>query len=331
MLTILAACSDPLGDVDKLSDLDVAPNAPRAEAIDTSATTAPEAIDPQPEKRGFLGGLFTRKGGAAPVAQAAEASDAPVQVDPQTAEVELASLPAQTDAPVPERRGLLGFLKGKADDAKHTDPAAGAAPVETAALLPETTPAPTERAAPARRGLFGNARAAKAPKPGDVDFQEAAFGTSLPFGQIARVCNVPKGKLGKTIARWPEKGAKTYEIIDSAPGSTAPRAMYLTGFSDGCARQVTSALTMFGDFEMHEQLRYGLPEQGTPYSTTETAYETLKRRECGTPRGKPCGRKISAFSRNGVFVSVYQSFEGSAVWKNILLHDGRVVAMDVNG
>ncbi|MEC3861823.1 hypothetical protein VK792_11050 [Mesobacterium sp. TK19101] len=330
MLSVLAACSDPLGDVDKLSDVDVATDAPRAEAVDTSAIPSPDATEPTSAKRGFLGGLFGRKEATAPAAETADSSDAPAPVAAPEAELEVASLPVQTDAPAPERRGLLGFLKSKAEEAKQADQVAEAAPVEIAALLPETGPAPAEPAT-ARRGLFGNAASATGPRPGDVDFQEVAFGTSLPFGQIARVCNVPKGKLGKAIARWPEKGAKKYEILNSAPGSTAPRAMYLTGFGDGCARQVTSALTMFGDFEMHEQLRYGLPEQGLPYSETENAYEKLKRRECGSARGKPCGSKISAFSRTGVFVSVYQSFEGSAVWKNILLHDGRVVAMDVNG
>jgi hypothetical protein len=65
-----------------------------------------------------------------------------------------------------------------------------------------------------------------------------------------------------------------------------------------------------------------------PYSDTDKAYETLKSRICKVPRRKPCGSRIGRLEKDTVFVSVYERFGSNAHWKNLLLHDGAVLALD---
>lgn len=180
-------------------------------------------------------------------------------------------------------------------------------------------------------GLFGGNRAAQTTEASlpaaDAPEGDIAFGTRLPYGRIATICGVETGKLGTRIARYPERRPR-YQLYDSAPDSTGPRAFYITGFDDGCARQFTAALAVFGSVEMHEQLRYGLPAEVQPYSDTDKAYETLKRRVCNKPRRKPCGRRIGTMAKDTVFVSVYERFGGNSQWMNLLLHGGKLVAQD---
>lgn len=232
-----------------------------------------------------------------------------------------APAPAEADKP---RGGLLGFLRGRADAAKAVE-----APAEDA-----DAPAPSEAAstAPARRGLFGlgGGGAAGAPSAGAPDAQQVSFGTALPYGQIARVCDAPVRRLGQKTESYPERG-RGYTLYDSAPGSEGQRTFYLTGFSDGCPRQFTAALAIFGDPESYEQIRYGPAGASMPRSVTDSAYEKVKNRVCRVRTGKPCGRRMSRLARNTVFVSVYERFGSNPRWKDILLHDGEVIAVDVKG
>jgi hypothetical protein len=222
-------------------------------------------------------------------------------------------------APEPVRGGLLGFLRRAADGAKSQE----TEPVTLAAIPPASAtdaPAPTASVS----------RPAGGPGPNDPDYQIVEIGTVLPFGTLARLCAVPDRKLGTRVERYPE-GRGSYALYDSQPGTTAPHTFYLTGFKDGCARQFTAALAVFGAAETHEQLRYGLPSQVQPYSSTDAAYETLKSRICRVGKGKPCGSAMSRLSRNTVFVSVYEQFGSNTQWKTILLHDGTVVETDIRG
>ena len=152
----------------------------------------------------------------------------------------------------------------------------------------------------------------------------------LPYGAVARVCDLPDRQLGKRVERYPERRG-TYALYDSEPGNTAQHTFYLTGFDDGCARQFTAALAVFGSPRTHEQLRYGLPSQVQPYSSTDAAYEKLKSRICRVGKGKPCGSAMSRLERDTVFVSVYEQFGSNTRWKTILLHDGEVVETDIRG
>lgn len=188
------------------------------------------------------------------------------------------------------------------------------------------TPAPRAQVAP-QGGLLGwlggQANAAKARGP---DAREVPFGTALPIGEIARVCGVPTRQLGTPIAQYPET-RRGYVLYDSRPGTLAARALYITGFDDGCARQVTGALALFGDPELHEQLRYGLAGRTLPKGRVAGAYETVKAEVCRVSAGRPCGRAMSRLARDTAFVSVYPSF-GSTSYVNLLLHDGKVIALE---
>lgn len=181
---------------------------------------------------------------------------------------------------------------------------------------PDATPAPA-----AKQGLFGGVFAAK---PRADATPEIAFGTTVPYGEIARVCAVPKADLGKQVER-----TAGYKVFDTNPTSTAPRTFYVTGFSDGCARQFTAALVLVGTPSRHEELRYGQPSDLYPYSEIDRAYEKIKSRVCGVPRGRPCGSRIRQMERDTVFLSTYERFSNNARWADILIHDGDVIAKDI--
>ena len=262
------------------------------------------------------------------------------------------SMASQTSAPQAaqprQRRGLFGMLRGRG----KTEPApesANAAPeatdagedavIELAAAeveRPDPAPETAVEEQPARRGLFGGGRAARgaeeaAPPPlpdNAPDAQVVSLGTRLPYGQIARVCNVRPAQLGAKTQSYPERG-KGYDLYDSAPGSTAARTFYMTGFKDGCARQFTAALVIFGSVETWEQIHYGAAAKVQPMSNTDHAYERVKSRVCRVSKGKPCGSRLRAMSRDTVFVSVYERFDSNPRWKNILLHKGTVAAVDM--
>lgn len=158
--------------------------------------------------------------------------------------------------------------------------------------------------------------------PGGVDVPP---GHLLPFGEIGRDCTAKPARVGKLVDKAARKG-RGYALYDTAPDSTAPRIFYVTCFSDNCPRQFTAALALFGDPAFHEQLRYGLPADEYPYSSTDQAYETLKRRVCNVGPTIPCGDRVDRLSRNTTFISAYENFTDNARWADMLLHDGTVLA-----
>lgn len=284
-------------------------------------TLAVAAGQTEPPKRGGLFGFLRAKdkpGATLPAEQLAEQSQEllePEKADSVTGDTEIAAVPV---AEQPKKRGFLGLLSGarakdRAQDANET--------VQTASLGPVVAP----QAAPKETLFSKREKNHKGP-----DAQIVPFGTVLPSGAIARVCDVPTGRLGKQVGKFPERG-KGYKMFDSAPSSSAPRPFYVTGFGDNCARTFTAALALFGSPTMHEQLRYGLPSQVQPYSTTDKAYEGIKRSVCGAAKRKPCGAKIKLLEKNTAFISVYDRFGSNASWSNLLLHKGWVLAADRKG
>lgn len=148
-------------------------------------------------------------------------------------------------------------------------------------------------------------------------------GALLPYGEIALVCGTDDDSLGTAIAT--QSG---YVIRDTDPTSIAPRTQYITGFPDGCARQFTGALALFGDVGTHEVFRYEPSNAEIPYSATDIAYEEIKGRICGAAQGQPCGGALDRLGRRTTFVSIYETFGTNPSWADILIHDGTVVAMD---
>lgn len=272
-----------------------------------------------------------RRAGAALALAAALAACSAPDVG-RLSEVEIAEEAGEAQAlPAPEREGggLFSRLFGGGRDSMP----------ESEAEAPEAAPeaGPAEPAPEARGGgllsrLFGGARGARGgDRPqtdGAAEVRDIAFGARLPYGTLGRLCDVPNRRLGREIARFPER-RPMYRLYDSEPGNTAPHAFFLTGFSDGCVRQFTAALAMFGAPSTHESLRYGQPAELHAFSATDEAYETLKRQVCGAGRGRPCGNRIDRLERDTVFVSIYERFGDNAVWKNLLLHDGEVLAIDL--
>ena len=161
------------------------------------------------------------------------------------------------------------------------------------------------------------------PPPGggpSLTLMDAAPGALLPPGQVARACDVRGAALGTPI-----EAAAGYVVHDTAPGSTAPRTHYVTGFSDGCPRQVTAALAVLGDPLTHETYRY---ESLTgPYGEVDRAYEEVKASVCGVGAGEPCGAAMERLSANTAFLSTYPVF-GGPDFADVLFHAGEVVAAD---
>ncbi|MGK7652006.1 hypothetical protein ACSQ76_06200 [Roseovarius sp. B08] len=225
---------------------------------------------------------------------------------------------------------LLGGGNPSAEDAPQETAEADAS-TQTASLTPpETYGASREvERAPRKRGLFG-LLGGGGNTPAEGATSEVAPGTVLPYGRVARVCGMSDRQMGRRVETYPERRG-TYALYDSSPGSTALRTFYLTGFDDGCARQFSAAVAVLAGAESHEQLRYGLPAEVHPYSTTDKAYEDLKSRVCRVGRGKPCGNRIGRLENDTVFVSIYERFGSNAQWNTVLVHDGDVLAQDRKG
>lgn len=147
-----------------------------------------------------------------------------------------------------------------------------------------------------------------------------APGASLPFGQVATACGVRGAALGTPI-----QAAAGYVVHDTAPNTTAPRAHFVSGFRDGCPRQVTAALAVLGDPLTHETLRY--QTSGEPYGAVDSAYEAIKGRVCGVRAGQPCGAAMDRLSADTAFLTIYPQF-GGAAHADILFHAGEVAAAD---
>lgn len=252
----------------------------------------------------------------------------------------LATFPRLADADIPEdtsalsvttdpdevgdeQAGFFARLLGGASEKVETTPSADLPP-EAYGVTSDVAEKTTEKAQEKQGflGLFSGDKAG--------DLPEIAPNTVLPYGEVARVCDLSRARMGKKVAQFPDRQPR-HRLYDSDPGNTGPHTFYLTGFGDGCARQFTASVALFGSVGMHEQLRYGLPAEVQPYSKTDKSYEKLKSRICGVPRKKPCGGKLDRLERNTVFLSIYEKFGDNERWSNLLLHDGRLLAQDTKG
>jgi hypothetical protein len=148
---------------------------------------------------------------------------------------------------------------------------------------------------------------------GAMELPEVAPGQALAFGEMAVVCDMPEASMGPAIeANGP------YVIHDTAPNTAAPRVHYVTGFADGCARQVTAALALFGDLSTYETMR---ASGATGRSSVDAAYEVVRREVCGTSA-------CASLAEDTVFLSVYPAL-GAPDSAEILLHAGEVVAAEI--
>ncbi len=294
ILLALGACGDPLAGVDRISDVELSDEDPAAQALPGEAEVARE---------GFFGSSAASGGDAAVIP--AEQARAPQE-------------PAA-------RGGFLGLFRRAggaaqpAQDPERTQDGQEAG-VEVAALSPEDAPQ-SERQ---RGGLFGLGGGANRESPREgPDARDVAYGTVLPYGVVARVCEAKGKPMGQKIESAPARG---YALYDSASGSAVARTFYITGFADGCPRQLTAANVLLGAASLYEQLHYGPGGENLPVGATDKAYETVKRDVCGARKGKPCGSKIDRMDRSTFFVSAYDSFGNSSRWTELLVHDGAVIA-----
>lgn len=171
-------------------------------------------------------------------------------------------------------------------------------------------------------GLISAAHAATAP----AETLLADPARPAPFGQVATACGLSERDLGRPVASAPPEGRAKYQLHDPLPETTGPRAQYITGFRDHCARQITGAMVMFGAPGLHEAERYD-PQNTKPYSVTDTRYEALKARLCGVKRGVPCPADRTEKLRKSVsFIIVYPSFADTTEWFELLVADGRLEA-----
>ncbi|EYD70726.1 lipoprotein [Limimaricola hongkongensis] len=161
---------------------------------------------------------------------------------------------------------------------------------------------------------------ASLPGPGP-EIPEIAPGRSLPFGQVAKVCGQSGRALGTPVAT-----AAGFTLRDTDASSTAPRTQYVTGFADGCARQFTAALALFGTPGTREATVYGAGASGGP---VDAVYEEVKRQICGVPKGQPCGAAAPRLAANTTFLTAYAAFGASGRHTDLLLHDRRAVAVGV--
>ncbi|WP_368185074.1 hypothetical protein [Aestuariibius sp. HNIBRBA575] len=347
---LLTACGDPLRNVTRLSDL---------EGVQQTDSVLVAAQTEEPETgEGFLGRLLGR--GDAAASEPATQPDATVQTDPNAApdhqmsdvDAVIADVVAQSEPQPAPRRGL-GALFGRrtanerpnsevvpaamaAPEAAegNIDPANAQAPEAAPEVEPENTPevapeivpnAEPERAAQRPRfGLFGRRNAA--PVATGPDARIVEVGTLLPYGEIARVCDISRRQLGTKVDQ-----INGQDLYDTIPNSTAQRTFYVTGFPDNCARQFTGALVLTGDVGTHEVVRYAAHNDGLAYSATDSAYEAIKAQFCRVPHGEPCGSRLERLGSLTTFLTVYDSFGAGDDWIEILIHDGAVVAIGPKG
>lgn len=138
---------------------------------------------------------------------------------------------------------------------------------------------------------------------------------------LPRACNLPRAERGRRIA-----SRAGFTLYDSFPHSTAPRPFYVTGFRDGCARQITAALVMFGEAGVYQTGQL-YARRGRRSDGFDRAYEDLKSRICRVGRGQACGAQQARFDRAVAMLTAYPRFESSPGGTNILLHDRKVVAL----
>ena len=265
-----------------------------------------------------FGVIWVLAGCGDPIADMPRLSDADIPEEPTT----LSALPDEAEM----QGGFFARVFGDVDAQKTDETPDKPMPPEAYGATSDLAETPQPK-----RGFLASLLSPVGEKADRADdTQTLPKGMLLPYGKLSRVCGLTKREMGKRVDQFATRQAR-HDVYDSSPGSAAPRNFYLTGFSDGCARQFTASVAIFGSVEMHEQLRYGLPSEVQPYSQTDKAYERLKSRVCGVGRRKPCGNKRSLLDGNTVFLSIYENFGGNERWSNLLLHEGELLAQDIKG
>lgn len=325
-MLLVSACGDPLRDVPRLSDVDL--------AEDVGETPAVVAPDPD-ERTSFLGRFLNRDQDevANAEAQADLAIDTAIVglLQEQTTEVPASTDTLITDAEgaidatdpaqvLPEPRRVRLWPFGRRNRTAQTPTFDENPSVEEAPTL-AIAQAPAAQAPAQRRGLFGRRKAVHT----GPDAQTVEQGARLPFGEIATVCGVSTSDLGTQVGRHPDNRSG-FRIYDTIPNASAPRTYYITGFDDGCARQFTANIVTPGGPLSHEFVRYEA-RPNAPMSATDLAYEQVKNSVCRSSNGKPCGAQLLRLESNTIFLSVYERFGTNSDWVEILLHDGRVLAV----
>ena len=244
-----------------------------------------------------------------------------------------AAIAAEADVTVAEdieeKRGFFGrIFAGNADAPDEAVVVDDTPEVEVELAAVEVTE-PVDDLDPetpaARGGFFGRmfARNSDEAETPDEPADAVPIGTFLPYGVIAPVCGIATADMGQKV-----ESVAGYTVYDAGGDTSVPRTHYITGFADGCARQVTAAVVMFGDVGTHEMVRYLTPETALPYTDTDSTYEAIKSSVCRVGHGEPCGAQLDALGRNTVFMTVYETFGTNPEWTNILLHNGDVAAID---
>ena len=169
-------------------------------------------------------------------------------------------------------------------------------------------------------------RETTAPKVARRNVDEVEQGVFLKYGKVAAVCGLARRDLGAKVEE-----VSGYTIYDAGGDPSLPRTHYVTGFDDGCARQVTAAIVMFGDIGTHEMVRYRGAQANAPYSDADQAYEAVKADFCRVRHGKPCGDRIDDLAKRTVFLTVYERLGTNPEWTNVLLHNGVVSAVAPTG
>lgn len=255
---------------------------------------------------------------------------------------ETAALMAETA--VPAKAGLGGFfsfLKPKAPSAPETLHQAAAAPEdfetrpETLGVEPDADARPdAAESAPAtpRKGLFGGLLAAL-PKAGGHaggTTSTTSIDETLSFGTVGINCEVRPARVAEKVDTYPRDGQAVWTLYDTDPGSTVPHTQLITGFADGCARQVTASLVMFGAAGLHEVHRYSDAMSEEPWSKADKTYETLKARVCGVKKRTSCpADKLPELEQRVAFASVYKEFGGEGAWMELLIGDGNLLAEEI--
>ena len=362
-LLTISACGDPLAGIEDVSDVTLAEN-PTVAVVPVEAEVnrkqsvlsgrwrqpndvAPAAEAPaaevrvtEPEAPTETAPTETAPAQSAAVSETAEPEPQSALAENAAEQATVPVLASTPKVPAKKRNGLVSWLAAQGpkttDEADVPvlvpDPAKVTVltePVEEASFETKSPEqdvhlaSVTSDVAPARQNK--PKRNARTPRRPAANSPDVPFGAVLPFGDVGRVCAAKSQPLGKKVETSEGRG-QVYSLYDSAPGSTAPRTFYVTGFDDKCPRQFTAALALFGAPELHEQLRYGRPAVTYPYSATDKAYENIKAQICGVGPRKPCGAKIEKLSRDTVFISTYEKFTDNGRWADLLVHDGAVVA-----
>ena len=148
---------------------------------------------------------------------------------------------------------------------------------------------------------------------------------------MVRFCRMVlwRGSARPRANRWVRKiedgPAKGYALYDTASGSAAARTFYITGFADGCPRQLTAANVLLGAPSLYEQLHYGRAAKTWPSPRPTQPMKRSKRRSVARARANPAERRSASWTEH-VFVSAYDSFGNSNRWTELLVHDGAVLA-----